>query len=166
MPLTSGGIYYADNSTSASIADITAAMATSINNTIAPTWTAYVPSLTGATRSSGSLYYAVSGNVMHIVGEITVSAVSGQITVFMPSGWNINTTVAGLSPLGEVVFLDVGVTLFLGHARLASSTGFYLFTQGTSGTFNFELGTAATQPFTWSNGDKFAVNVTIPVTKV
>lgn len=165
MPLTSGGIYYADNSTSASIADITAAMATSINNTIAPTWTAYVPTLTNAVRSSGSLYYAVSGNVMHIIGKILVSSVSGVINFSIPSGWNINTSITFV-PTGIAYLEDAGTSYYIAIPQVAGLSSISILVQHAGGTYAYPVNTSATVPFTWASGDSFHVNLTIPVTRV
>ena len=168
MPLTSGGIYYADNSTAMSVADITAAMATSINNAIGAEWTAYTPTLSGATRLSGDLYYALSGNIMHIMGSITVSAVSGPISFTIPSGWNINNTIAPTSTVivGSAGFNDALTAYYPGIVRANGTTSCSLNPQLANGTYVGITQTSNTIPFTWVSGDSFSVRVTLPVTSV
>lgn len=168
MPLTSGGIYYADNSTAMSVADITAAMATSINNAIGAEWTAYTPSISGATRLSGDLYYALSGNIMHIMGSITVSAVSGPISFTIPTGWNINNTIAPVSTVivGAAGLNDSGTAYYPGLIRAGGTTTCSIVPQLANGTYVGITQTSNTIPFTWASGDSFSVRVTLPVTKV
>lgn len=168
MPLTSGGIYYADNSTAMSVADITAAMATSINNAIGAEWTAYTPTVGGATRLSGNLYYALSGNVMHIIGVVTVSAVSGSITFTIPTGWNINNTIAPANSVtvGDAGLIDVSTAYYPGNVRPSSATACAIYAQTANGTYVGVANTSATIPFTWASGDQFSVRVTIPVTRI
>jgi hypothetical protein len=167
MPLTSGGIYYADNSTAMSVADITAAMATSINNAIGAEWTAYTPTVTGGTSTATNVYYALSGTVMHIVGYVTLSAVSGSLRLSIPSGWNIrNTITSSIAPLGQAIFNDVGTARYHGHCMYENTTSFSLRAQLANATYVGQATTSSTVPFTWASGDQIAVNVTIPVTAI
>lgn len=168
MPLTAGGIYYADNSTPMSIADITAAMATSITNAVGATWTSYTPAVTGATYGTGSLYYSVTGKTMRIVGRFTVTSVSGGFTISFPSGWNVDTTIAPGTdfPLGNVTFVDAGTALYPGVAKTNTVSTFVLAAQGAGGTYLSQVNATSTIPFTWASGDSVNLNLTIPVIQV
>lgn len=124
--------------------------------------TAYTPTLTNATYTSGSLYYSIASGVMTIVGRVIVSAVSGSLTFSIPSGFTINTTAAPAYN-GSATLNDTGVGNYLGFPLIASTTTVAI--QAISAASSYALGatTSSTVPFTWGAGDAFNVTVSLPL---
>lgn len=124
--------------------------------------TAYTPTLTNATYTSGSLYYSINAGMMTIIGNIVVSAVSGSLTFSMPSGFTIDTgAMANQVGCGVSMLIDTGVGNYAGVAQVGTSSTIILSTQNAAGTYLLRTATSSTVPFTWGAGDVFQVNVNV-----
>jgi len=124
--------------------------------------TAYTPTLTNATRTSGDLYYSISAGMMTIVGRVIVSAVTGSLTFSIPSGYTIDTA-AVPAQNGNGFLVDTGVGNYLGFPVVASTTTVAIQAVVTSGAYAVAGATTSTVPFTWGAGDAFSITVTLPL---
>lgn len=170
MPLTAGGIYYADNSTAMSIADITAAIATSVDDAIGGEWTAYTPTFSGATMTSNSFKYSLSGTVMRIIGNATLSTISTGIAFSLPAGFVIDTTVVAdlQDPLGQIMLVDANGNIFTGVALKSNTAAnvVSLYAHNASTTYLYRTPVTSSVPFTWVSGDSFRAHIVVPVVKI
>lgn len=107
MPLTTAGIYYADTSTNMSIADITAAMATSMGNSIKVLQTIQVVKTDSYTTTSNTFV-----DVTGLTATITPKFATSKILVSV-------TGVAGNGSAAEIVKLN----LVRNGTNIAQSTG-------------------------------------------
>jgi hypothetical protein len=126
--------------------------------------TAYVPTATNYTRTSGSLYYSVAGHTLFITGRIIVSAVSGSIICTLPPGFTPNPTVwAANQVIAGTAFFNCATVLSGGYVGYSSATQFRMIVTNTAGTYAAGATTSSTVPGIWASGDSFAVNIQIPL---
>jgi hypothetical protein len=221
MPTTSpDNIYYADGTTPASLADITSAMATSVQNAFnvremqsfswanstaksaqtgmiigdigyqidnlvyyrwdgsgwriwAKAPASYTPTLGSFSASSNNFTFSVASGVVSISGHaISSGAVTGEITISLPTGFNVNSA---LLPTSAAVMVGVGgvddnssaVNYSLG-VRVFNASSVSLFANGynASGTgtlYSTINPTTASVPLVWAISDVFNVNFSYPV---
>lgn len=125
--------------------------------------TAYVPTITGATRLSGSLYYSVSGHTLFISGKIVVSAVSGNVVISFPTGFTANASAwVTNSHAGSTLYLCAGSTSN-GFVRYSSATAMQCLVINVAGTYGAAFGLSSTVPATWVSGDSISITAQIPL---
>ena len=120
--------------------------------------TAYTPTLTGAVRNAGQLYYSIAGNTMFIQGVITVTSVSGSVTVSFPSGFTFNSNSWQSRAIAGMCYYTVGVNNYYGTADYDTSTRARLVVQVASTAYTSNTILSSTIPATWASADKFSVN--------
>lgn len=120
----------------------------------------YTPVLTGATTSAISGYYRRSGDMLDVFFTCTLSsAVSGAISISIPSGMSINSTKlisANLQVLGTALLRDTGTGDFMGQILHLDSTRVYISPQDAATS-------SATVPFTWASGDIIYGKFSVPI---
>lgn len=116
--------------------------------------TAYTPAVTGGTRTGGIVKYSIGSGMVYVSGSITLSAVSGDFSIGIPSGLPIDTTF-----VGAVAFEDVGTNIFWGTALANSSTAIGFYASLASGTYASRGILSSTIPFTWASGDSIRFSV-------
>jgi hypothetical protein len=124
--------------------------------------TAYTPTATNYTRTSGQLQYTVSAHTMNIFGRIVVSAVSGGIQFTIPSGFTINSSISANDVIGSARFASGG-TNYQGQAQFQSTTSIRLMALLASGTYVNEANTSSTVPGTWAAANNFSVACSFPL---
>jgi hypothetical protein len=124
--------------------------------------TAYTPTATNYTRTSGQLQYTVSAHTMNIFGRIVVSAVSGGIQFTIPTGFTINSSISANDVIGSARFASGG-TNYQGQAQFQSTTSIRLMALLASGTYVNEANTSSTVPGTWAAANNFSVACSFPL---
>jgi hypothetical protein len=124
--------------------------------------TSYTPTATNYTRSSGSFVYSVAGHTMTISGQIVVSAVSGAISVSLPTGFTMSSLVGTSQSVGVARFIVAG-GLYHGTARVQSTTLLRLMVFNTAATYAVENDCTNLVPATWASGNSFAITATFPL---
>jgi hypothetical protein len=215
MPITSpDSIYFADGTTPASLSNITAAMATSVQNALnvretksyiwpdeaardaqtgmangetgyqtdnetyyiySGSWliwakapATYTPTFTGFSATSNNFIFSISGGVVSISGNAILSgAVSGEMTISLPGGYSVDST---LLPTSQGVLIGVGgvddasgTTNFPLGVRVSNSSLVALVAYNAASTYLTIVPTAAGVPLAWANNDVFNVNFSYPV---
>lgn len=123
-------------------------------------YTAYTPTYTNVTVGNGtsSFAYTQFNKLVHVEGRFTLgttSAITGLITMTLP----VNVSNTYNHGIGVCNFTDSGVAAYFGYPNLKDVDEVYLFALNTAGTYLIEAATSATIPFTWGNGDYFAVDL-------
>jgi hypothetical protein len=121
--------------------------------------TAYTPTATNWTRSSGQLYYSISGHTMTIQGKLTVSAVTGSMLISLPTGFTYNSTVVANGSVAGTSYMSVAGGFYTGLIQFGASNTFYLLAQGSAGNFTNGGLANANVPATWANGNTFTVSL-------
>jgi hypothetical protein len=124
-------------------------------------WTAYTPSLTAISLSTGSLTFAYNqiGKTVFVRGIFsmgTTPAISGAIGIGLPV-----TASAGQTEQAVAIrVLDNGTNSYTVMAYFASTTRVDLYALKTDATYLAWLSTSSTVPFTWAVDDKIYINFT------
>lgn len=121
-------------------------------------WTAYVPTLTGATQGNGTLTgaYIQIGKTVHFWARFVLgstSAVSGTIALGLPVAPSVAHAHSGL----QSFITDPGVNNYVGIPVLSGATcqTYLMVTSGAHATLGV---TNATTPMTWATSDEVLVN--------
>lgn len=117
----------------------------------------YTPSFTGLTVGSATVssFYTQVNHMVYFGGYITFAADTTIDASLVSTNFPIasNSTGAYLSNI-QLNFYDAsGNAYYMGHARVKSSTDFYLYYDRTSGIYNYLSNISSTNPFTWTTGD-------------
>jgi hypothetical protein len=216
MPTTSpDNIYYADGTTPASLADITSAMATSVQNAFnvremqsfswanstaknaqtgmiigdigyqidnlvyyrwdgsgwriwAKAPAAYTPTISGIGVGLSNFTFSVASGTVNVSGVAVASGVaSGAIIISLPSGFNINSVLLGVS---SVVIIGNGgmddsssATDYPLGVKVLTASSISLIAYNTASTILNIVNTSASVPVAWASGDVLSVNFSYPV---
>lgn len=154
MPLTTGGIYYADENTPMSIADITAAMATSVSNSLSVLQLVTASQDNDVTTTSTTQYVS-SG----LSASITPSSVDSQIIVLVNLPYYSYDNNSPASPGGNFRLLRNSIVInssSLYISNIGRSSFFFDFTDNM--TMNYVDSPATTAPVTYSITGKAVVS--------
>ena len=154
MPLTEAGIYYADTSTTMSIADITAAMATSMSNAVEILQVVHNSTATEVATTSTS--YASSG----LTASITPKYATSKILVMVSTNITTASATAVMSVFrGTVSGVNLAPgTWGYGRALTEQQTNWaYLDSPATTSTTTYTLGFKVA-----TTGTAYAQNASTP----
>jgi len=117
-------------------------------------WTAYTATLTNLTKGNATTWTSKQYR-MNDIGFVSVefifgstSAVTGDITIGLPSGWTAPNQVQGLARL------TAAGTVYVGRTEInAAGTGILVRANNAAGTYLQSTNCSATIPGTWTTND-------------
>lgn len=123
-------------------------------------WVAYTPTVSNLPGTINKALWRRVGDSMELFFQFTASgSATAQISVSLPSGYNLDTTKFGTA--GDSVFgfaeCSIGASAYTGSVIYSSATAVRFLGPNTANTWS------ATTPSTWVNGSAFTFQANIPI---
>lgn len=127
-------------------------------------WTTYTPTYGGLTKGNATIWDA-KYYLMNKIGFVDInlvlgstSAVTGDVSITLPSGWT-----AAHEAAGSALVTSAG-TVYICYWRVnAAGSGLLVRAQNAAGTYLQSTNISATIPATWTTGDYIKFTAVIPV---
>jgi hypothetical protein len=124
-------------------------------------WTTWTPTVANFVKGNGTetARYVKIGSLVHLYYDFifgSTSSISSRPEISLPVNQSYNQIIV------PVRILDSGTTVFFGMATLAGSNAFVEL-QATNSTYSAQSFPDATNPMTWTTGDRFTFQATYEV---
>ena len=126
------------------------------------TWTTYTPTFTGMTVGNGTLLFSYTqiNKLVHVVGRFylgSTSSIASTPIMSLP----VTRYTSDLEVLGTGYLGDTGTATYMSYPlSITNSTVILFAADHTVGTTVLEGAVTATNPFTWTTGDRISVTLT------